>query len=152
MAAAVPKIPLNGAILPPANEGRNSRHDSRSNKLNKNAMSGQGGGGPKAIDPERKGKLRKALVRKLLTKYHPGISNSKTEKLIEQEVDRLMNMDKVSEDVLHEVEARVRKQSNDEIAYIVTNPFKNVTSFKSGARDEWAAMNDMIVKVRPESN
>ncbi len=115
-------------------------------------MAGGLGGGPRTIDPERKAKLRKALIRKLLSKYHPGISNSKTEKMIEQEVDRLMNMEKVTEEILQEVETRVRKQSNDEIAYIVTNPFKNVTAFKSGARDEWAAMNDMIVKVRHTGN
>jgi len=99
------------------------------------------------VDPERKEKLRAALVRKLLSKYHPGISNSKTERLVHSEVERLMAMDRVTEDVLHEVEARVRKQSNDEIAFIVTNPFKNVTSHKSGAQDEWAAMNEMVVRA-----
>lgn len=132
--ATVPKIVLDGTL--PAANGRRS-----------------GGGGkmqeraPRAVDPGRKEKLRAALIRKLLSKYHPGISNSKTERLVESEVDRLMGMDKVTEDVLHEVETRVRRQSNDEIAFIVTNPFKNVTSHKSGAKDEWAAMNDMVVKV-----
>lgn len=55
---------------------------------------------------------------------------------------------KVSEQDLHEIEAKVRKVSNEEVAFLVTNPFKRVTAFKSGAKDEWAQMNDMVVKVR----
>jgi hypothetical protein len=79
-------------------------------------------------------------VKKLLTKFHPGLSNSKTEALINTEVERLMGMSKVTEEDLVEVENRVRKQSNDEVAFIATNPFKNVTASKSGATDEWAMM------------
>lgn len=111
----------------------------------------QGGGGG-VMDPARKDKLRSALVKKLMSKYHPGIADSKTERLVNTEVDRLMQMSKVTEDVLHEVENRVRKQSNDEIALLVTNPFKNVTAFKSGASDEWAVMNDMVVKAGMEAD
>ncbi len=95
----------------------------------------------------RKEKLREALVRKLLAKYHPGIANSKTEALVNDEVDNLMKLMKVTENDLLEVEGKVRKQSNEEIAMISTNPFKRVTSYKSGAKDEWAIMNDLIVKA-----
>ena len=77
-----------------------------------------------AKDPERRNKLRAALVKKLLSKYHPGIANSKTESIINGEVDKLMNMTKVTEADLHAVEGRVRQQSNEEIAWITTNPFK----------------------------
>jgi len=104
------------------------------------------------VDPARKERLRTALVKKLLSKYHPGIADSKTERLVNSEVDRLMSMTKVTEDDLHAVENKVRRQSNDEIAFIVTNPFKNVTSFKSGAADEWAAMNDMVVRAGFEAD
>ena len=95
----------------------------------------------------RKEKLRDALVRKLMSKYHPGLANSKTEALVNEEVDRLMQLRKVTEQDLLEVEGKVRKQSNEEIAMISTNPFKRVTSFKSGAKDEWAIMNDLVVKA-----
>ena len=78
--------------------------------------------------------MRSALVRKLLSKYHPGIANSKTEAVINKEVDALMSMSKVTEKDLHAVEARVRQQSNEEIAWITTNPFKRVTAYKSGAQ------------------
>jgi len=83
----------------------------------------------------------------LLAKYHPGIANSKTEALVNEEVNNLMQLMKVSENDLLEVEGKVRKQSNEEIAMISTNPFKRVTSYKSGAKDEWAIMNDLIVKA-----
>ena len=49
-----------------------------------------------------------------------------------------MSISKVTEQDLHDVEALVRQQSNEEIAWITTNPFKRVTAFKSGATDEWA--------------
>lgn len=100
-----------------------------------------------AKDPERRNKLRSALVKKLLSKYHPGIANSKTESIINAEVDKLMNMTKVTEADLHAVEGRVRQQSNEEIAWITTNPFKRVTAFKSGAQDEWAMVNELMVKA-----
>lgn len=100
-----------------------------------------------AKDPERRSKLRSALVKKLLSKYHPGIANSKTESVINAEVDKLMNMTKVTEADLHAVEGRVRQQSNEEIAWITTNPFKRVTAFKSGAQDEWAMVNELMVKA-----
>jgi len=130
------------------------------------SMTGMGGGGAQSrgmtasrvqpqgggIDFARKDKLRSALVKKLMSKYHPGIANSKTEQLVNREVDALMQMSKVTEEVLHEVEIKVRKQSNDEIALLVTNPFRNVTSFKSGASDEWAAMNDMVVRAGMEAD
>ena len=89
-------------------------------------------------DAARRQQLRSALARKLLNKYHPGIANSKTEAVINQQVDRLMSISKVTEQDLHDVEALVRQQSNEEIAWITTNPFKRVTAFKSGATDEWA--------------
>ena len=89
-------------------------------------------------DHARRQQLRAALVKKLLSKYHPGIANSKTEAQINEEVDKLMTMPKVTEADLHAVEGRVRQQSNEEIAWITTNPFKRVTAYKSGARDEWA--------------
>jgi hypothetical protein len=82
-----------------------------------------------------------------MAKYHPGIANSKTEALVNDEVDKLMRLTKVTENDLLEVEGKVRKQSNEEIAMISTNPFKRVTSYKSGAKDEWAMMNDLIVKA-----
>ena len=82
-----------------------------------------------------------------MSKYHPGLANSKTESLVNDEVDRLMQLKKVTEQDLLEVEAKVRKQSNEEIAMISTNPFKRVTSFKSGAKDEWAIMNELVVKA-----
>jgi hypothetical protein len=40
-----------------------------------------------------------------------------------------------------EAEGRIRKQSNAEIAYIATNPFKLVVNHKSAHKDEWAQMN-----------
>jgi hypothetical protein len=89
-------------------------------------------------DAARRQQLRSALARKLLKKYHPGIANSKTEAVINQQVDRLMSISKVTEQDLHDVEALVRQQSNEEIAWITTNPFKRVTAYKSGATDEWA--------------
>ena len=58
-----------------------------------------------------------------------------------------MNMTKVTEADLHAVEGRVRQQSNEEIAWITTNPFKRVTAFKSGAQDEWAMVNELMVKA-----
>jgi len=129
---------------------RQSNTNKQANALSGMAM--EGGGGGRGVDPARKEKLRTALVKKLLSKYHPGIADSKTERLVKSEVDRLMNMDRVTEDILHDVENKVRRQSNDEIAFIVTNPFKNVTSFKSGASDEWAAMNDMVVRAGFEAD
>jgi len=101
----------------------------------------------KPVDAARREKLRTALIAKLMSKYHPGIAHSKTEALVQREVDALMKLPKVSEENLHTLEAKIRKQSNDEIAFIVTNPFKRVTAYKSGARDEWAAMNEMVVKA-----
>ena len=100
----------------------------------------------------RKEKLRDALVRKLMAKYHPGLANSRTEALVNGEVDRLMQLRKVTEHDLLEVESKVRKQSNEEIGMISTNPFKRVTSFKSGAKDEWAIMNDLMVKAGLEAS
>lgn len=58
-----------------------------------------------------------------------------------------MNMAKVTEQDLYAVEARVRQQSNEEIAWITTNPFKRVTAYKSGAQDEWAMVNELMVKA-----
>lgn len=58
-----------------------------------------------------------------------------------------MSISKVTEQDLHDVEALVRQQSNEEIAWITTNPFKRVTAFKSGATDEWAMVNDLMVKA-----
>eukprot|EP00960_Hanusia_phi_P063100 765368-Hanusia_phi.AAC.2 len=69
-------------------------------------------------------KLKEALIKKLLSKYQPGIKDSKTEQLIQSEVDRLLSKPKVSEKDLQEVEQRVRKQSNEEISWITSNPFK----------------------------
>lgn len=40
-----------------------------------------------------------------------------------------------------EAEGKIRKQSNAEIAYIATNPFKLVVNHKSAHKDEWAQMN-----------
>lgn len=48
--------------------------------------------------------------------------------------------------VRQEAEARIRKQSNSEITYIATNPFKLVVSHKSADRDEWAQMNSAQAK------
>jgi len=58
-----------------------------------------------------------------------------------------MTMPKVTEADLHAVEGRVRQQSNEEIAWITTNPFKRVTAYKSGAQDEWAMVNELMVKA-----
>lgn len=41
-----------------------------------------------------------------------------------------------------DAEARIRKQSNTEIAYVATNPFKLVVNHKSAHKDEWAMMNN----------
>jgi len=92
-------------------------------------------------------KLKEALIKKLLSKYQPGIKDSKTEQLIQSEVDRLLSKPKVSEKDLQEVEQRVRKQSNEEISWITSNPFKRVTVFRAGANDEWALMNDKVVQA-----
>jgi len=58
-----------------------------------------------------------------------------------------MSMVKVTEKDLHAVEALVRQQSNEEIFWITTNPFKRVTAYKSGAQDEWAMVNELMVKA-----
>lgn len=145
-------------------EGRNSRMDEKRAKTAERQNGGRdsrmkteklrmptmntGHGGP---DPVRREKLRVALIAKLMSKYHPGIAQSKTEKMVHKEVDELMKLRKVSEQDLHEIEAKVRKVSNEEVAFLVTNPFKRVTAFKSGAKDEWAQMNDMVVKAGREA-
>ena len=69
-------------------------------------------------------KLKEALIKKLMSKYQPGIKDSKTEQLIHSEVDRLLCKPKVAEKDLQEVENKVRKQSNEEISWITSNPFK----------------------------
>ena len=120
-----------------------SRPASRIERAPSRNQLGTSGGG----DVARRQQLRTALVRKLLSKYHPGIANSKTEATINKEVDRLMSMVKVTEKDLHAVEALVRQQSNEEIAWITTNPFKRVTAYKSGAQDEWAMVNELMVKA-----
>lgn len=73
--------------------------------------------------------------------YVSGIANSKTETLIHSEVDALIAKGMVTEQELREAEARIRKQSNIDVAYIATNPFKLVVSHKSVEKDEWAQVN-----------
>mmetsp|Transcript_19563 Transcript_19563/g.64966 ORF Transcript_19563/g.64966 Transcript_19563/m.64966 type:complete len:197 (-) Transcript_19563:730-1320(-) len=92
-------------------------------------------------------KLKEALIKKLMSKYQPGIKDSKTEQLIRSEVDRLLSKPKVAEKDLQEVENKVRKQSNEEISWITSNPFKRVTVFRAGANDEWALMNAKVVEA-----
>ena len=73
--------------------------------------------------------------------YFSGIANSKTEKLIHSEVDALIEKGMVTEQDLRDAESRIRKQSNIDVAYIATNPFKLVVSHKSIEKDEWAQVN-----------
>lgn len=92
------------------------------------------------VNLRKRNHLRSALIGKMLDKYHPGIANSKTEQLINSEIDRLLAVGVVSEDDLRETEAKVRKQSNEEIGTIATNPFKRILAHKSGETDDWAQM------------
>ena len=69
------------------------------------------------------------------------MANSKTEKLIHSEVDALIEKGMVTEQELREAESRIRKQSNIDVAYIATNPFKLVVNHKSVQKDEWAQVN-----------
>ena len=75
------------------------------------------------------------------TRTFSGIANSKTEKLIHSEVDALIEKGMVTEQDLRDAESRIRKQSNIDVAYIATNPFKLVVSHKSIEKDEWAQVN-----------
>lgn len=93
------------------------------------------------VNLRRRQHLRSALVEKLLAKYYPGMANSKTEALINKEVDDLIDKGHVTEQDLRDAEARIRKQSNAEIAVIATSPFTSVLANKCAEKDEWAQLN-----------
>ena len=97
---------------------------------------------PSVVNLQKRQSLRGALVDKLLAKYYPGIASSKTEALIHSEVDALINKGRVTEEDLRTAEAKIRQQSNSEISYIATNPFKRVIDHKSEGEDAWAKMVD----------
>ena len=82
-------------------EGRNSRMEkeekrprtrSRIEAKNSSQKMPEMKGGARGPDPARREKLRSALIAKLMSKYHPGISHSKTEELVYKEVDALMKV------------------------------------------------------------
>ena len=67
-------------------------------------------------------------------------------------MDTLIARGTVTEQELRDAEARIRKQSNIDVAYIATNPFKLVVNNKSADRDDWAVMNSAQVAKGEKGN
>jgi len=94
---------------------------------------------PAQLTPRRDA-LRRSLVDKLLTKYHPGNPESSTEKFIRKGVEKLIELPKIKEGDLERLEYQIRMHSNSEVQDILLQPHKNIAARKQGLVDEWCVM------------